>query len=173
MANRVLYITAGILFLVASVFYGMKFFPEDAPPPPEELARLALEAPTAEEQELAASQLAAADPVALEHLRRVAEASKSPQVRAVCFRALGKALDFDSMDLFLAALDDESLQIRGQAAVAVMKMIGRNYAFRADAPEEERAPLVREMRACWKDMKDSPLMEATKQRIAEEQAKEK
>jgi len=175
MANRVLYITAGILFLVTIVFYGMKFFPEDAPIPPEELARMALEAPTAEEQELAASQLAGVDPPPLDHLRRVVETTKSAQVRAACIRALGKARDFDSMEVLLTALDDESPQIRGQAAVAVMTMIGRRYKeYRADSPAEDRAPFVKEMREYWRnEMKGSPLEESARKRFAEQQAKEK
>jgi hypothetical protein len=163
-ARRPLLIAAGVLLLIVVVVYGIRLLPSGGPPAAKELARLALEADSPEEREKAAIQLTDAEGLeALEHLRRVATESKDANVRAVCIREIGDRCDYESMDLLLAALDDESPLVRARAAKAVAPIIGREYPYRFNAPKAERQPTIDAIRACWEQMKGSePMMEGLK-----------
>jgi hypothetical protein len=173
--RRPLLIAAGVLFAIVVVVYGIRLLPESGPPPPEELARLALEAETAEQREEAAIQLADAEGLeGLEHLRRVAKQSGDANVRAVCIFEIGDRRDYESMDLLLDALEDESALVRARAAKAVGRIIGREYHYKHNAPASERASTIKAIRACWEEMKNSPAMMNKVKEMREKQiAKEK
>lgn len=176
--RRPLLIAAGVLFLIVVVVYGIRLLPSGGPPPAEELARLALEADSAEEREKAAIQLTDAEGLeALEHLRRVATESKDANVRAVCVLEIGDRRDYESMDLLLAALDDESALVRARAAKAVGRIIGREYHYAHNAPRSERQSTIDAIQACWQEMQTSQAMmdklkELREQAIANEKGGE-
>lgn len=150
-------------------------------PSPEELARRALEAPTAGEQEVAAVRLAqlAGDnqvegPVrkeAGEHLRRVLANSQSPPVRAACLVGLASQWDYDSMPVFLEALEDSSPLVRGSAETAVRRMLSvdlNHFNYRHDDPPEKRQQAVKLIAEYWEQMRDSPLLRSSKKRLQEQ-----
>jgi len=163
--------TAVALGVVLVVVYGWLYLPRsEKTASPEELARQALQAATAEERERAAIELAQlSGPAALEQIRRVLGESRAPQVRAVCIRALGAVRDFEAMDLLLCALEDESPLVRGRAGVAVTRMIGRDYHFRPHESAEQRAGAVKNIRRYWKAMDGSPQLESYKERLRQQE----
>jgi len=169
--GNALKVTAVSLAIVLLVVYGWLYLPRsEKTTSPEELARQALQAETAEEQERAAIELAQlSGPAALEQLRRVLGESRVPQVRAVCILALGAVRDYESMDLLLCALEDESLLVRGRAGVAVTRMIGRDYHFRPHESAERRAAVVKKIREYWQLMDGSPQLESYKERLRQQE----
>jgi len=172
--RRPLLIAAGVLFVIVAVVYGIRLLAGGGPPP-EELARLALEAETVEQREQAASQLAGVDGAeVLEHLRRVATESQDAGVRAVCILEIGDRRDYESMDLLLAALDDESPLVRARAATAAGQIIGREYRYEFNAPAPQRKRTVDDIKACWEQMKGSePWMKKLKEIRDQQLANEK
>lgn len=147
--------------------------PPSPPPSPEQLARQALEAPTSDEQEVAAVRLAQLGKPAREHLRRVLSESQSPEVRGACIRGLAVLWDYDSMPAFLDALDDDSELVRGRAGTAVKRMMSSaDYGYRSDDPPEKRAAAVKRFRAHWKEFRDSEILENWKKRLEEREQRE-
>jgi len=166
MNKGLIYAVGGSAVLLAVIYGWMWLGGGGSAASPEELARQALEAATAEEQEQAAVRLAALpQSEARSHLRDVLRQSKVAGVRAACLQGLGASHDYQSMDLLLEALEDESPLVRGRAGVAVTRMIGRDYHFRANGSEESRAKAVKGIRTCWEEMKKSKLLESFKQEL--------
>jgi len=159
------------LAVVLLVIYGWVYLPRSKKTTsPEELARQALQAETAEEQERAAIELAQLNgPAALEQLRRVLGESRVPQVRSACIPALGAVRDFEAMDLLLSALEDESPLVRGRAGVAVARMIGRDYHFCPHESAQQRAAVVKKIREYWQLMDGSPQLKAYIKRLRQQE----
>ncbi len=146
--------------------------PPSPPPSPEQLARQALEAPTPDEQEVAAVRLAGLGKPAKQHLRRVLSQSQSPEVRAACIGGLAVQWDYDSMPAFLDALDDDSELVRGRAGRAVERMMSVDFDYRYDDPPEKRAAAVKRFREHWKEFRDSEILEYWKERLEEREQRE-
>lgn len=150
--------------------------PPPAPLPPksaEQLAQESLEAPTPDEQEVAAVRLAELGRPAREHLQRVLSESQSPQVRAACIRALYAQWDYDSMPVFLDALDDESELVRARAGAAVERMMSVDFDYHHDDPPEKREAAVKRLREHWEQFRKSEIFANWKRRLqAREQREE-
>ncbi|MDE0735626.1 MAG: hypothetical protein OSB47_07375 [Pirellulaceae bacterium] len=159
-----LLIIAGILALVVGWIY---FAPGDSIPSPEELAEQALNAATSEEQEAAAVKLSQSGQAGITQLRRVYQESTVVEVRAACIKGLGVLRDYDSMAIFFDGLEDDSALIRGRAGVAMVRMLGRDYRFRANGSVADRVKSITGMQKAWEEM------EPDLDRIKEEMKKKK
>lgn len=147
--------------------------PPSPPPSLEQLARQALEAPTSDEQEVAAVRLAELGKPAKEHLRRVLSESRCAEVRGACIRGLAVQWDYDSMPAFLDALDDESELVRSRAGAAVERMMSSaDYGYRSDDPPEKRADAVKRFREHWEEFRDSEILKNWKKRLEEREQRE-
>jgi len=164
MPSRILYSIAGVLAIIAVVVFGCLYIPWDRRPSPDELERTALEGATSAEKERAAVELAGRGAEAGEHLRRVLQKSKLPQVRAAAIQGLGAQHDYESVEALLDALEDESPLVRGRAGIAMKTLLGVDFRFRAAASPEERAVKVQLIRKAWDEMRESGRLDDFKQR---------
>lgn len=78
------------------------------------------------------------------------QSETAPLPRAAAANALGKMLYWPAMESLIAAMDDESVEVRGAAGTAVQSIVGLRYNFRADDPPEKRAPILAVIKAQWK-----------------------
>ncbi|MCA9270490.1 MAG: HEAT repeat domain-containing protein [Planctomycetales bacterium] len=155
---------AGAIVLALIVF-GYQYLGQSGPRSPEALEQDALHASSVDDRELAAAELSDWGEAAQDHMRRVLAQADSPSVRSLMIQGLGNVYDYESMDVFLAALDDESELVRGRAAAAVRKMLGRALAFDPSAEPAEREKAAELMRKEWKGLKGTPLLEDFKARV--------
>ncbi len=132
----------------------------------EELAEQAFRDDDQTVRETATFELAERGGDALPHLRRLITEAGSPEVRAAAAYALAQQFDYDSMDTLLDSMGDESVVVRGRAALAVTKLLGRDRRFRANGSEEDRARIIRHCRADWEDVQKSPHFESFKRKVA-------
>lgn len=152
-------------------------------PSPDELAQKALEAATSEEQELAAVELArvANDnqlssqlrEEARKHLRRVMAESQSSPVRLACIQGLASVWDYDSMAVFLEALDDESDLIRSRAGATIERMMSvslADFGYRYGDPPAQRAAAIKRVREDWDQKRDSPVFIRWRERLKAKQS---
>ena len=161
-----LLIIAGILLLVVGVVYWKYYLAGEKVLSPEELAQQALSAATAEEKEAAAVKLSQAGQPGIEEMRQVYQQSDVAEVRAACVKGLGVLRDYDSMDVFFKSLEDESALVRGRAGVAMIRMLGRDYRFRANGSPAERAQSIASMKKAWEEME--PDLELIKENMQNE-----
>jgi len=148
-----LLIVAGTLLLIVGFTYWKYYLAGENVPSPEELAQQALTAASAEEKEAAAVQLSQAGEPGIEEMRQVYQQSDVAEVRAACVKGLGVLRDYDSMDVFFQSLGDESALVRGRAGVAMIRMLGRDYRFRANGSPADRARSISGMKGAWEEMK--------------------
>jgi len=76
--------------------------------------------------------------------------AKSPQARAAAANALGKFQHWDAMEPLLDALEDESAVVRGAAGMAIRRILGLDYGFRANDPLPKRQAVIARLRNGWK-----------------------
>jgi HEAT repeat protein len=133
-------------------------------PSAEELAERALNAPTTEERQEAAIELARCGKESVQLLRRVFSESDTPEVRAAIAQGLGRQRDVESLPDLIDAMEDASPLVRGRAGVAVRRIVGLEVPFGADAPPEERRKAVAFYRKFWEDAQapDSKFIEYMK-----------
>jgi len=79
--------------------------------------------------------------------------SKSPQTRSAAANALAKFQHWDAMEPLLDALEDESPAVRGSAGMAIRKILGVDYGFRANDPLEKRQAVIARLRKDWRAQK--------------------
>lgn len=77
-------------------------------------------------------------------------AEKAPETRAVAANALGKFQHWNAMEGLVDALEDESVEVRNSAGMAIRRILGLDYGFRANAPPEERQAAIARIRNGWK-----------------------
>ena len=75
--------------------------------------------------------------------------SKSAQTRSVAANALAKFQHWDAMGPLLDALEDESPAVRGSASMAIRKILGLDYGFRANDPLDKRRAVIARLRRDW------------------------
>jgi uncharacterized protein (UPF0147 family) len=139
-------------------------------PSPADLAQEALQAASAEDQELAAVKLAevANDQQldrqvcdeAQQELRRVLGESRSPTVRAACIQGLASLWDYESMPAFLDALDDPSEVVRGPATVSIEWMMSvslKNFGYDYRGPPATRTAAIERIRQYWEEKREGPI----------------
>lgn len=118
---------------------------ESATRDPREVVKLAaiqtLEATTPELPE---------DPTVPNIVLKAFVTSKSPQTRSAAANALAKFQHWDAMGPLLDALEDESPAVRGSANMAIRKILGLDYGFRANDPLGKRQAVIARLRRDWK-----------------------
>ena len=77
-------------------------------------------------------------------------AQKAPETRAVAAEALGKFQHWQAMEGLVEALEDESPEVRNSAGMAIRRILGLDYGFRATAPLTERQAAIARIRGGWK-----------------------
>ena len=160
----VLAVVSVIGLLVVGFIYGRGYFGK---PSIASLKESALNGSSAEQQISAAQQLSELG--AVDALREVLEKTTNPDVSAVCILGVARQRDYDSMDLLLAKLDDNSENVRATAASALTKLLGRKYHFPASGRADERAAIKEQIVQDWNDYNGSELFEFNKNRFKEEQ----
>lgn len=142
-----------MLLLAAGILaYNLIGFTWETPPrSPGELLQEAMgegesEAARARRRQ-AARELVGQAKTATDELRRLANESDDPAVRAAALQGLGKARDKDSLRLLLRGLEDPNSRVRGQANSALMKIFQADLGFRAYDPPNTRAAAVER----WRD----------------------
>ncbi len=152
----------GIVALVVSSvhlwYYGEWVWPAS----PETLAAQALTGATVHEKAKAAVRLSDCGHKGAEQLRRVLRESDTPEVRAACILGLCGIEDYESMDLFVELMADESFVVRGSAGAAVTVMVQGHdprFLFRADDPEEKRQKAIESLSQRWEELRGSPLLD--------------
>jgi HEAT repeat protein len=118
---------------------------------PEELAERALRAPTVDERQEAAIELARCGNESVQLLHRVFLESDTPEVRAAIAQGLGHQRHVDSLPDLIDAMEDASPLVRGRAGVAVKRIVGLDVPFGADAAVEERQKAVAFYRRFWEE----------------------
>ena len=130
----------------------------DRPLPPEavKIAESAVQDPRPAVQVAAIQLLEASTPPAPENpavpniVLKAFLAEKAPETRAAAAEALGKFQHWDAMEGLVEALEDESLEVRNSAGMAVRRILGLDYGFRAKAPLAERQAAIARIRNGWK-----------------------
>lgn len=158
---------AAAILLVAGV-YSCRYIKWDQRRSPDELMDAALHGDSPEERELAAAELTEYGEDAKQDMRDLLAKSSDPAVKATCIHGLGLIYDYDSIDIMLDGLEDESSVIRGRSAVAVRRLIGRSFHFDPDMSAAERSKRVQQIRKEWEDIRDSGLIEQFKERMQRE-----
>jgi HEAT repeat protein len=168
---RILLVVLGVvILLVGSVHAWFYLGGWVWPPSPEKLAEQALNGATVVERAEAAILLADCGYTAVEQLRRVLRESDTPEVRAACINGLGLVRDYESMDLFVELLEDESLVVRSSAGSVVPGMITGHvpkFTYLADDPVETRQKAIESLRQAWEELRDSPLLNRYKRLLQE------
>jgi HEAT repeat protein len=84
-----------------------------------------------------------------DELRRELVEGESAAVRAAAADALGAMGDSQSMPQLLAAMEDANAAVRGRAGVAVQRILGADFFFRANDPPEKREDTLQRIRNHW------------------------
>ena len=77
--------------------------------------------------------------------------------REACSHAMFK--DYDSVELLLGLLDDESLDVRREAHASLRELFGIDVHYEADGDEVARHAAIRRYRDFWRSKKNSKLIE--------------
>jgi hypothetical protein len=145
------------------------YWPRGSQPhvPPSVLAERALTSTDAGEQQEAAGMLGDWGQVAYESdnpetmqelspvFARVYRESNNPKVRAEALRGITTARDWSSMDVVFEALDDEDAVVRGRAGAAATKLLGVDFGYRANDPQDKRDRIVQGMRGEYEKMQSA------------------
>jgi hypothetical protein len=75
---------------------------------------------------------------------------KAPETRAAAAEALGKFQHWQAMEGLVDALEDESLDVRSSAGMAIRRILGLDYGFRANDPQAERQAAIARIRNGWR-----------------------
>jgi hypothetical protein len=175
MSSRItLFLIAAVLAVVVVVWYGWGWLSAPRPVTPQQLAETAVSAPTPQQRIEAAAKLTAHkltqidSPVAIEEMSRVLHESTDSEVKAAMIQGLAAGRDFDSMDAFLAALDDESLLVRTRAHGAVKRLLQIDAGYRPEAPREQRLKKIKIYRDDWEKMRISPGLRKFREKLKQQ-----
>jgi len=83
-------------------------------------------------------------------LRRLATTGDEAEIRKQAIETLGQLKDIDGMDVLLAGLEDESLEVRQAAIGAVRNVLSTDFGFHADDAPGQRTEAVAKARRFWK-----------------------
>jgi len=72
--------------------------------------------------------------------------SEDPRLRAQAATGLGEIGASEAQALLLAAMDDDSRIVRARANAAFVRVTGKDFGFKADAPREERLAVLANIR---------------------------
>lgn len=163
--KKALWPALAAVVLLGAAFYIWYLLPRDARLSPDVLKQRALTAATPDERQAAAAQLCDWQEQAKPQMREVLAASDLPEIRVMIVQTLGSLYDFDSMDLLLGGLSDQSPEVRQQSILQIRRMLGYTPPFDPLGPEAERQKAIEVIRKDWETMKESPVLEEFKQRL--------
>jgi hypothetical protein len=142
------FIAGGLLLM--TIVAVVNYWPSSEVPldPPQVVAQRFNDSSAAEEKVRAARDFIRHGETARIEIRAALEqhSSLEPEVVAPLVQATGKTRDYRSMPTLLDLLEHPDPAVRGAAGTAVQKILGADFGFRANAPEAERAKLIKEMR---------------------------
>lgn len=78
--------------------------------------------------------------------------AEAAEVKAMMITGLAQEWDFDSMPMFLEALDDESYLVRARAHLAVQRLLQVDVGYRPEDPPEIRRQYIQKFRDEWQKM---------------------
>ena len=78
--------------------------------------------------------------------------NEASEVKAMMITGLAQEWDFDSMPMFLEALDDESYLVRARAHLAVQRLLQVDVGYRPEDPPEIRRQYIQKFREEWQKM---------------------
>ena len=173
MSGRIiLLVIAALLLVVVLVWYAWGWLSGPRPVTPQQLGDTAVSAPTPQQRAEAAVKLTPMDtPAAIEQMSRVLHESTDPQVKAAMIQGLAVDQDFDSMEAFLAALDDDSLLVRTRAHGAVKRLLQIDAGYRPEAPREQRLEKTKIYREEWEKMRVSPGLRKFREKLKQQREK--
>lgn len=172
MWKKIMWPALAATVLLVAVVYGCRYIDWDTKRLPDELADVALTGSTPEDRQLAAAELTEYGEEAKTHMRDVLARSDDPNVRGICINGLAKIYDYESIEIMLAGLDDESPVIQGSCLVALRKLLGRSFHFDPSMGEDARKKRIAQIRAEWESIRDSGLAEQFKERMMRKQEKQ-
>jgi HEAT repeat protein len=126
------------------------------PPPAVKIAESAVQDKRPQVQVAAIQILEASTPPAPEDpavpniVLKAFLAEKAPETRAAAANALGKFQHWDAMEGLVEALEDESVEVRSSAGMAIRSILGLDYGFRAKAPLSQRQEAIARIRNGWR-----------------------
>ena len=136
-------IGAGLLLVVAIVVW--QVWPESTEPldPPAVLSQKLETAPPAQKVK-AAQDFVRHGAAARTEVRAALEQHQryEPEVVAPLLQATMKNRDYRSMPTLIELLEHEDPLVRGRAGAAVQKILGADFGYRANAPDEERRRII-------------------------------
>lgn len=88
--------------------------------------------------------------LSVDELRTMLHSGATPEERALGAAGLGERQDIASVPALLNALEADSPLVRGQAAVALIKLLGADYYFNPEGTPEQRKVVVDQYRHLWK-----------------------
>lgn len=138
-------IAGGLLLMIAIAVYN--YWPSRAEPlpPPAVVAQQLTASESIDVQVKAAHDFIRHGPAARVEVRTALQqhARFSPDVVAPLLQATAKNRDYRSMPVLIELLNDPDPLVRGQAGVAVQKILGADFGFRAELPESERQRIIK------------------------------
>lgn len=149
--------------------YGCQYIDWETKRLPDELVQVALNGESLEEKELAAAELTEYGEEAKTHMREVVAASGDPSVRAMCIHGLALIYDYESIDIMLAGLEDDSDIVQGRCVLAIRKLIGRSFHFDPSMTDADKKERIERIRQEWEDIRDSGLIERFKERMKQKE----
>jgi len=81
---------------------------------------------------------------------RTFKQAKTPDVRIASANALGKFQYWQAMEPLLDAMEDDSVEVRSAAGMAVRRILGLDYGFRANAMLADRQAVLARLRREWR-----------------------
>jgi HEAT repeat protein len=90
------------------------------------------------------------DPTVPNIVLKAFQTEKAPETRAAAAEALGKFQHWQAMESLVKALEDESVEVRSSAGMAIRRILGLDYGFRANAPLTQRQEAIARIRNGWK-----------------------
>ena len=92
-----------------------------------------------------------------DQLRPLIDQDQPVESRAAAIEALGLTEDWSSIPVLLEICDDPNPLIRGRAGVALQRIIGADYQFRADDPPNKRQKAIETMRFIFDNAGPPPI----------------
>lgn len=160
--DRKLKLVFGALFSVLVIFYVSPLFFR---PSNRSLADKALKADSESKRIEAAQHLISREKASVSETRRVALESRDVSVRTLCFLSLSRLYDYEFIDELFKSLESEDSQLRAAASIAIARLLGAEYGFRADSALDDRKKTAKRMRDDWETYKNSPVFESNLKRL--------
>ena len=158
-----LFAVLGLLAVIVAVYYLSSRKHVETP---EELTNLALNGPTAEGQEQAATRLEARASTLPKHgprnaaqpyLKRLVLESDNPGVRAAALRGLASIWDYECVDQMFKLLEDPAPLVRYTASRSIAKLMDAEIHFDINSSPGQRAEAAKRLTEQWQTFSKAAL----------------